>query len=66
MSKTVQGVCADCWGSKGGRQFWLRKGGLQSSSARFVLGLDPLSIGFLVCYALAALLVGGLLLWIWG
>jgi hypothetical protein len=23
MSPTVQGVCADCWGSKGGRQFWL-------------------------------------------
>jgi len=22
----VQGVCADCWGSKGGRQFWIRKG----------------------------------------
>jgi hypothetical protein len=21
----VQGVCADCWGSKGGRQFWIRK-----------------------------------------
>ncbi len=22
MSKTVQGVCTDCWGSKGSRQFW--------------------------------------------
>jgi hypothetical protein len=27
MTKTVQGVCADCWGSKGGRQFWIRKTG---------------------------------------
>jgi hypothetical protein len=26
VSPTVQGVCADCWGSKGGRQFWIRKG----------------------------------------
>jgi hypothetical protein len=27
MTKTVQGVCADCWGSKGARQFWIRRTG---------------------------------------
>jgi hypothetical protein len=40
MSPTVQGICADCWGSKGGRQFWIRKTdqGWPLEISPFVLG----------------------------
>jgi hypothetical protein len=47
VSPTVQGVCADCWGSKGGRQFWIRKTGPSAD--------DPV-IDWLSGYALVAVL----------
>src|SRR3712207_1766372 len=45
-SKTVQGVCADCWGPKeaGARQFWIRKEGPRDSllaDLEELLGFDP-------------------------
>jgi hypothetical protein len=58
MSPTVQGVCADCWGSKGGRQFWIRK-----RDQGWPFGISPLLLGAAVA------LVPGLILviaWILG
>jgi hypothetical protein len=52
----VQGVCADCWGSKGGRQFWVR--GNQDSR---LLGYPPAVVGAALALVPAFLL---LLLWI--
>lgn len=40
MSPTVQGVCADCWGSKGGRPFWIRK-----TDQRWPFEFSPLLLG---------------------
>jgi hypothetical protein len=63
MSPTVQGICTDCWGSKGGRQFWLPKAGSAPESP--VLNrLSPYLIGAAVVAVPAILL--GLWLWIWG
>jgi hypothetical protein len=59
----VQGVCADCWGSKGGRQFWIRKQG--PGTSRLVA-----AFGFVPFHALLALVAGaaavGVLTWILG
>lgn len=60
----MQGVCADCWGSKGGRQFWIRKHGPRTSNLDEVFGVDPL-LGVLVLGILAAFVTGALL-WILG
>jgi hypothetical protein len=55
-TKTVQGVCADCWGSKeeGRRQFFFRK--RRTSSAWFspddVLILFSVAVGMGVIYVL--------------
>jgi hypothetical protein len=58
----VQGVCADCWGSKGGRQFWVRKTGPSPKDPVF----DWLS-GYAVVASLALLPVLILVLvWILG
>ena len=46
-SKTVQGVCADCWGSKGGRQFWGRK-----TDQGWPLKLSPTVVGALFIISL--------------
>jgi hypothetical protein len=54
-SKTVQGVCADCWGSKSGRQFWIRK-----ADQGWPLDVSPVLLGALS--AVPALIVA--LLWI--
>jgi hypothetical protein len=62
----VQGVCADCWGSKGGRQFWVRRQqgskslleGFLGLSTAWVIGLTAL----LASIPAAIILVG----WIWG
>ena len=58
MSPTVQGVCADCWGSKGGAQFWIRQGD-QSWPFR----LSPLLLGFTLALVPAVILA---VLWILG
>ena len=55
-SKTVQGVCADCWGSKGEKQFWARK-----ADQSWPLGLSPIVVGALLAALPIAILV---LLWI--
>ena len=57
-SKTVQGVCADCWGSKGGRQFWIRK-----TDQGWPLEVSPVVLGAALA-ALPTLIVA--LLWILG
>ena len=40
----MQGVCADCWGSKGGRQFWVRRYQGSDSLLEEFLGLSTVSI----------------------
>lgn len=40
----MQGVCADCWGGKGGRQFWVRRYQGSSSLLEEFLGLSTASI----------------------
>jgi hypothetical protein len=55
-SKTVQGVCADCWGNKEGRPFWVR-----SADQDWPLGLSPVVVGALLAALPIAILV---LLWI--
>lgn len=55
-SKTVQGVCADCWGSKEGRHFWVRK-----TDQGWPLGLSPTAAGALLAVLPIAIVV---LLWI--
>jgi hypothetical protein len=57
-SKTVQGVCADCWGSKEGRQFWVRK-----RDQGWPLGLSPIVVGATAAVLPIAIVV---LLWILG
>jgi hypothetical protein len=59
----VQGVCADCWGSKGGRQFWIRKHGPRSSGLADVFGFDPFH-ALLALVAVSAAV--GVLTWILG
>lgn len=61
-TKTVQGVCADCWGSKVGRQFWLRKHAPRRSTLGDLLGVDLFHP--LVLAAAAASIGLGVLLWI--
>jgi hypothetical protein len=62
MSPTVQGVCADCWGSKGGRQFWLRKRGPSApAEAALFDTFSPFVIGAVVASVPAVVLV---LLWL--
>jgi hypothetical protein len=56
VSPTVQGVCADCWGSKGGRQFWIRK-----SDQGWPLEVSPFLLG---AVAAAVPTVTVILLWI--
>jgi hypothetical protein len=60
VTKTVQGVCADCWGSKGGRQFWIRRDQGSPSVLEEFLGVDPLSpfiLGAAVALVPAVILV---------
>ena len=52
----MQGVCADCWGSKGGRLFWVRETG-----RGWPLRLSPVALGAVLALLPAALVV---LLWI--
>jgi hypothetical protein len=58
MSPTVQGVCADCWGSKGGRQFWIRKG-----DQHWPFGFSPFVLGAALAVVPAVILIVG---WILG
>jgi hypothetical protein len=58
MSPTVQGVCADCWGSKSGRQFWIRK-----DDQRWPFRFSPLLLGFTLALVPAVILA---VLWILG
>ena len=60
----MQGVCADCWGSKGGRQFWVRKQGPRASGLDELFGVDPLFP--LVGFGAVIALVAGAVLWIVG
>jgi hypothetical protein len=46
-------VCADCWGSKGGRQFWVKRDQGSPSVLEEFLGVDPLS-PFILGAAVAA------------
>jgi hypothetical protein len=64
-TKTVQGVCADCWGSKGGRQFWVRRYQGSDSYLEEFLGVDTLTLVGLgaVVGAVPAVIV--LITWIW-
>jgi hypothetical protein len=66
MTKTVQGVCADCWGSKGGRQFWVRRDQGSPSVLEDFLGFDPLSPFVLGAGVALVPTVILLLLWILG
>jgi hypothetical protein len=50
-TKTVQGVCADCWGSKGGRQVW------GTSDQGWPFEISPLLIGASVALVPAVILV---------
>jgi 1,4-dihydroxy-2-naphthoate octaprenyltransferase len=52
----VQGVCADCWGSKGGRQLWAGK-----SPQGWPAALSPIVVGALAAALPIAIVV---LLWI--
>lgn len=54
----MQGVCADCWGSKGGRPFWIRK-----TDQGWPLELSPMVLGALLAVLPAAIVV---LVWILG
>jgi hypothetical protein len=56
VSPTIQGVCADCWGSKGGRQFWIRK-----SDQGWPVEISPFLLG---AVAAAIPTVAVILLWI--
>ena len=60
----MQGVCADCWGSKGGRQFWIRKHGPRTSAVEDWFGIDP--IYPLIAIGVVTPLIVGALLWILG
>jgi hypothetical protein len=55
-SKTVQGVCADCWGSKEGRPFWVR-----NADQDWPLALSPIVVGALLAALPITIVV---LLWI--
>ena len=55
VSPTVQGVCADCWGSKGGRQFWIR-----NRDQGWPFEISPLLLG-----AAVALVPGLILAVVW-
>ena len=62
MSPTVQGVCADCWGSKGGRQFWQSKRGPSASAEDALFDtFSPFVIGAVVAAVPAVVVV---LLWL--
>ena len=65
-TKTVQGVCADCWGSKGGRLLWMRKSGPDTSELQEILGFDPLHPVVLTAVAIGIPALLALLLWILG
>jgi hypothetical protein len=58
VSPTVQGVCADCWGSKSGRQFWIRKG-----DQSWPFTLSPLLLGVALAVVPAVILA---VVWILG
>jgi hypothetical protein len=64
-TKTVQGVCADCWGSKGGRQFWVRRYQGSDSLLEEFLGLRTgwiIALTALLASLPALVIVIG---WIW-
>jgi hypothetical protein len=65
-TKTVQGVCADCWASKGGRQFWVRRHGGSDSLVEEFLGLG--TAGVIALAAVIASIPAAIILlrWIWG
>jgi hypothetical protein len=56
----VQGVCADCWGSKGGRQR-----GTKTSAFEEFLRFNPVRLFLLALVAGAVPALLGLALWIW-
>jgi hypothetical protein len=62
MSPTIQGVCADCWGSKGGRQFWVRRSHGSPSYLENLFGIDPL---WPIAFALVVLLPVAALVVLW-
>ena len=55
----MQGVCADCWGSKGGRQFWIEKHGPRPPALKDSFKIDP--IYPLIALGVVMLIVGALL-----
>lgn len=59
----MQGVCADCWGSKGGRQFWVKRNQGAPSVFEDFLGFDPLFLAVALAATPAVILV---LVWILG
>ena len=64
---TSDGICADCWGSKGGRPF-LARGGGQGSPGRFPFDApEPFALGVMAVLAAVVLIVlkagGGVGLW---
>jgi hypothetical protein len=65
VSATVQGVCADCWGSKGGRQFWVRRSQGSDSLLEEFLGLS--TIWVVAATALVASIPATVIVisWIW-
>ena len=65
-SKTVQGVCADCWGSKGGRPLGARRQRPRTASldrVAAVIGFDPLHPIVLAVTALVIPALIALVLW---
>ncbi len=62
----MQGVCADCWGSKGGRQFWVRRYQGSDSLLEEFLGL---STAWVIGLAAAVGSIPATIIlvrWIWG
>jgi hypothetical protein len=66
ITKTVQGVCADCWGSKGGRQFWVRRYQGSDSLLEEFLGLSTAGVVGLTALLASIPAVIILVAWIWG
>jgi hypothetical protein len=65
VSPTVQGVCADCWGSKGGRQFWVRRHQRSDSLLEEFLGLSTIWVVAATAFVASIPATVIVISWIW-
>jgi hypothetical protein len=65
VSPTVQGVCADCWGSKGGRQFWVRRHQGSDSLLEEFLGLSTIWVVAATAFVASIPATVIVISWIW-